>query len=346
MNMMAHTIPSALDNNGAGTALWSVYLPHKTRPWLRTLGGMFLLFPLLGGVAWSQTSGNLSTCINEVDGDPNVAIPACTTALQSDVLSETNRRSALNNRGIAYRNKGDYEHAIEDFNQAMQLNPNDDKVLNNLGAAYMNQGDYDRAIQNYDKAIRLNPEYFIALKNRGAAYVNKGDYQRAMLDYDRALKLNPEHPVVLQTRGILHFFIENYQEAAKDEKEALQAEPGDLYSAIWYYLAQSRSGQSAQTELMQIAAGLKLANWPGPVIQVYLGTAKADGLLALAKTSNPKYAADRECEADFYLGERALLNGDRAEAAKLFAAAVATGSSTNFEYRGALAELSRLQAKP
>ncbi len=96
---------------------------------------------------------------------------------------------------------------------------------------------------------------------------------------------------------------------------------------------------------MQIASGLKLATWPGPVIEVYLGNAKPDGLVSLARASSTRYASDRECEADFYLGERALLVGDRTGAEKFFRAATATGPSTNLEYRGALGELSRLQAK-
>ena len=328
------------------TMAFSALPRAKEKSLLRALATLFLVFYLLGGIAWAQTSADLSTCIREVDGDPNVVVQACTTALQSGVLSETNRRSALNNRGIAYRNKGDYEHAIQDFNQAIQMNPNDDKVLNNRGAAYMNQGDYDHAIQDYDQAIKLNPDYFIAIKNRGAAYVNKGDYTHAMLDYDHALKLNPGHPVVLQTRGILHFFIQDFQGALNDERDALQVDPSDAYSAIWFYLAQSRSGKDARTELSEIASGLKLASWPGPVIQLYLGQAKPDGLVSLAKASNPRFAVDRECEANFYLGERALLNGNRAEAAGLFRAAVATGAKTNFEYRGALAELGRLQTQP
>jgi lipoprotein NlpI len=302
----------------------------------------FAAFLLLSGVSRAQTSSDLSTCIREVDGDPTVVVRACTTALQSNILSETNRRGALNNRGIAYRNQGDYQHAIDDFREAIKINPNDDKVLNNLGALYMNQGDYDHAIESYDAAIKLNPDYFIAIKNRGAAYVNKGDYQRAMMDYDHALMLMPEHPVVLQTRGILHFFVQDFRGSAMDEKQALMVDPGDGYSAIWYYLARSRSGQDASKDLMDIASGLKLGSWPGPVIQVYLGTAKPDGLVELGKASNPRFARDRECEADFYLGEQALIKGDKAAAAKFFHAAVATGPSTNFEYRGALAELERL----
>jgi lipoprotein NlpI len=294
--------------------------------------------------AQTSVSASLDKCIMDVNGNPDEVLQACTAAIQSGILSETNRRAAYNDRGIAYRNKDDFDSAIADFNSALAINPNDDKVLNNRGAAYMYKGDNDRAIQDYDRAIMLNPDYFIAIKNRGAAYVNKGDYDRALKDYDRALELNPQHPFALQTRGILHFFMGDFAGALQDETSAMQADPTDGYSVIWLYLAQSRSGIKGQSQLADNSANLQLTKWPGPVIQVYLGKANPEGLVALGKASNPKYAVDRTCEANFYLGERALLNGSKDEARREFQAAVATGAKTNFEYRGAQVELERLGA--
>ena len=116
----------------------------------------------------------------------------------------------------------------------------------------------------------------------------------------------------------------------------------DSYSAIWLYLAQARMGQNGLSQLANNASNLKLMNWPGPVIDVYLGKAKPDNLISLGKASNPKFAVDRECEANFYLGERALISGKRDEALAAFRAAVATGAKTNFEFGGATVELSRL----
>ena len=44
--------------------------------------------------------------------------------------------------------------------------------------------DYDRAIQNYDQAIKLNPNYAKTFNNRGGAYVDKRQYERALADYE------------------------------------------------------------------------------------------------------------------------------------------------------------------
>jgi tetratricopeptide (TPR) repeat protein len=56
---------------------------------------------------------------------------------------------------------------------------------------YDNKGDYDRAIADYNQAIRLDPDYALAYYNRGVAYVNKRDYARARADWEKVLQLDP-----------------------------------------------------------------------------------------------------------------------------------------------------------
>ena len=51
-------------------------------------------------------------------------------------------------------------------------------------------GQHQRAIQDYDQAIRLNPRYAEAYNNRGIAYKNLGQHQRAIQDYDEAIRIN------------------------------------------------------------------------------------------------------------------------------------------------------------
>ena len=57
---------------------------------------------------------------------------------------------------------------------------------------YGDKGDYDRAIADYDEAIRLDPRYAVAYYNRGVAYCDKGDYDRAIADYNEAIRLDPK----------------------------------------------------------------------------------------------------------------------------------------------------------
>ncbi len=43
----------------------------------------------------------------------------------------------------------------------------------NRGIAYHKKGQYNRAIQDYDKAIEINPQYADAYNNRGVVYLMK-----------------------------------------------------------------------------------------------------------------------------------------------------------------------------
>jgi tetratricopeptide (TPR) repeat protein len=73
----------------------------------------------------------------------------------------------------------------------------------NRGNTYRNKGDDDRAITDYNEAIRLKPDYAYAFGNRGLAYGRKGDNVRAMADYNEAIRLDPTGAINFCKRGRL-----------------------------------------------------------------------------------------------------------------------------------------------
>ena len=87
-----------------------------------------------------------------------------------------------NNRGVAYRKKGEVGLAIADFNKAIQLKPDFANAYINRGVAYRIKGDYDRAIVNYTKAIKIKPDSADAYYNRSKAWLYLGEHQKAKSD--------------------------------------------------------------------------------------------------------------------------------------------------------------------
>jgi tetratricopeptide (TPR) repeat protein len=63
-----------------------------------------------------------------------------------------------------------HDHALQDFDQAIWLNPQDAHASNNRSLAYHTLSEDVAAIQDYDEAIRLDPQLTVALYNRGLAY--------------------------------------------------------------------------------------------------------------------------------------------------------------------------------
>ena len=90
--------------------------------------------------------------------------------------------------------KASTSRAIEDFDQAIRLNPNHAEAFNNRGAAYNATGQDDRAIEDYSQAIRLNPNHAMAFFNRGISWERKNDLQRALTDFKKFSELAPSDP--------------------------------------------------------------------------------------------------------------------------------------------------------
>ena len=61
--------------------------------------------------------------------------------------------SAYYNRGNAYYYKRNYDKAVEDYTEAIRLNPNYVDVYENRGSAYTAA----KAINDYTEAIRIKP---------------------------------------------------------------------------------------------------------------------------------------------------------------------------------------------
>ena len=64
-------------------------------------------------------------------------------------------------------------------------------AYNNRGNAYTDKKDYQHAIADYDEALKRNPHYAAALHNRAIARAESGDKDGAIADYREALKSQP-----------------------------------------------------------------------------------------------------------------------------------------------------------
>ena len=84
-----------------------------------------------GGSDWRECNGR----------DLDARISACTRILDRGRDSANNRAGAYNNRGIAYFSKGEFERAIKDFDDAIQLKPNNVVLHHNRGLAYYGKGE-------------------------------------------------------------------------------------------------------------------------------------------------------------------------------------------------------------
>ena len=129
------------------------------------------------------------------------------------------------NRGVAYAKLGNYGRAIEDYDRAIEINPQCADAYYNRGAAYAKLGNYRRAIEDYDRAIEIDPECALSHVYRGAAYLELANPGQALSDYDRAIEIDPANPDGYANRGAAYDKLGNYRQAVSDFDRAIEINP-------------------------------------------------------------------------------------------------------------------------
>jgi len=149
---------------------------------------MIAVVVVLSAVAAPARAGMVEDCVQALDW--NLTIGGCTAAIRSGQWQGKNLAWAYTNRGLAYDNLGEYRRAIQDFDQALRLDPGDAFAYNGRGSAYRKLGEYRRAIEDFDQAIRLDPGYALAYNIRGLSYESLGEYERAAGDWEQAIRID------------------------------------------------------------------------------------------------------------------------------------------------------------
>jgi tetratricopeptide (TPR) repeat protein len=94
-------------------------------------------------------------------------------------------------RGAKAIDRGDYEHAIKHFNQAVRLSPSFPEAYNQRALAEYLLERYDESIADCKRAVALMPIHFGAWAGMGHCHAHKGQLACAVECYEKALSINP-----------------------------------------------------------------------------------------------------------------------------------------------------------
>ncbi len=177
-------------------------------------------------------------------GVGTVGIKGCTAWLAQEKQAD-NRAIIFHRRATVFELAGEYGRSLLDFNQAIELNPN-------------NAGWYvDRALL-----------FFL-----------KEDLDAALADSNRAVAMAPSRDAY-QARGFISYYRRDFASAAADLARVLEMQPGDPNSAIHRYLARARLGEDAAPELRANAERLTDSGFRFAAVGLYLGKVSPDALIA------------------------------------------------------------------
>lgn len=117
-------------------------------------------------------------------------------AQYKDVIAKDPKNyEAIVGLGHLYFDTGQPEKAIEMYQKALEINPNDANVRTDMGTMYRNLGNFDEAIEEFRKSASIDPKHEQSRYNLGVTlYQDKNDLKGAADAWEELLKINPNHP--------------------------------------------------------------------------------------------------------------------------------------------------------
>lgn len=140
---------------------------------------------------------------------------------------------ALNNRGHAQERGGNAAAALQDYDRALQRDPNYVVAYINRARILAGMGRQDEALAALAQSIAIEDSAWARL-DRARLFAQRGDQGRAFADLDHVLQRHPDFAEGLVERGGLYAGRGDHQAALRDFEAALAAEPNN---------AQARDGR-------------------------------------------------------------------------------------------------------
>jgi tetratricopeptide (TPR) repeat protein len=328
---------------------------------IKKMGGAFAVLAVMSAgmcdsPAWAASVSSLTHCRLT---DVSLRLSGCTLIIEDPTESAANRVIARINRGSAFKAKGAYDRALDDYDEALKLDPANAQALNERGVIWLLKGNFDHAINDLTDAIRLNANSADTFYNRGCAYLQRVDARSALADFDQAIKLSSNTQIASTSaasitkfssgdanadyfagRGHAYTHLGKYQEAAADYAKARSLRPDDPYATLWLYTARARSGGvGAIGQIQNVSAVTQKTGWPYPLLRLFVdSSATPNSVLAVASSPSQR------CQAEFYVAQWRLARFEQQTEGLAALRTIATTCPKELvEHKMALAELRRLR---
>lgn len=155
-----------------------------------------------------------------VTGDPRMVLQEAWA--RHEVEKAPGNFESRYNLGQMLQARGEIDEAIEQFDAAVVIRPQDAVANNALGGALLAKGDTDGAVKRFTMALAAQPDYFDAHYNLANAYAAQGNFGAAAEQFGAAAKLNPGDAMAEANLGTALVQLGRLQEARTHYEAALR----------------------------------------------------------------------------------------------------------------------------
>jgi tetratricopeptide (TPR) repeat protein len=122
--------------------------------------------------------------------------------------------------------------SFQEFEQAIELNPDYWKAIHNRGVSLALAGDLEAGLKDFSRVVILKPGYANGWFNRAEIYYEQEKFELAANDYSRALALDNRDADTFIRRGHSYFQLGKFQEALNDYNQAVQIDDRNIEALV------------------------------------------------------------------------------------------------------------------
>ena len=166
-------------------------------------------------------------------GDFREATQLCKLLLSAD----QNCFAAIIILGVIYAQQGQHVEALELFNRAIQINPNDADVFNNQGNVLKELNRFEEALNSYQQALVIRPLYAEASYQKGDVLRRLKRLKESLVSYDEALAAQPDHINAMVGKADILKAIGEHHAAIEIYRNAINLSPESTVTRFKYLMA-------------------------------------------------------------------------------------------------------------
>ena len=137
---------------------------------------------------------------------------------------------------LAIYNKGQklFYEAIEEFNKALELDPNYGFAINDLAYTYSDMGNFDKSIEYFKKYASIFPADANPFDSIAEVYFRMGRLDEAIIKYKEAIEVKPDFFNSYWSIGYIYALKEDYPEAMRWINQFIAKAPSQGIKAQGY----------------------------------------------------------------------------------------------------------------
>jgi len=143
---------------------------------------------------------------------------------------------AYNSRGMLYFNKystqDSLQLALDDYNNAISLSPDNGEYKINKGAALAKMGRLTESLPFLSEGLNLKPDHVTGYINRSIVLRQMGRFDQALKDYDSYISYNPYNADIWYEKGNVEAAMKRYERGIQSIAKAISINPN---KGIYHY---------------------------------------------------------------------------------------------------------------